>query len=215
MMVCSIGNREQGYEDTLVVDAKTDGAVVIRSVSEYLARPDKYDMAVKRLEADWFQNNNQVSGYGCCNHICDTAINEVDYKLGSPLIERIDQIVRQLIVIFRFIRRKVRGICTPPSLPWSIRPVQVKAFTCGGFVQWCYYKGVSRMVEEGNIDRSLLRKIIFNPHVVQEPTPFELLTTTPADVARCDTLSWKYVIKDGVIREVSNDADVRLITVPA
>ncbi len=126
-----------------------------------------------------------------------------------------NQIVRQLTVIFRFIRRKINRAYAQPSLPWNIRPVQVKAFTCGGFVQWCYYQAVSKTLEERGGDHSLLDDVVFNPRVEREPTPFELLTTTPADLANCDKLSWKYIIKNGVMKEVSDSDDPRLVAVSA
>lgn len=215
LMVCSAGDSEQDYRNMLVVDAKTDGTIVMSRVSEYLSRRDKYDVAVKRLEADWFHNENQTSAEELRSRICNMAVNEVDFTLGHRLMKFFNQIVRQLTVIFRFIRRKIRGVYTPPSLPWGIRPAQVKAFTCGGFVQWCYYKAVSKMLEERGGDHSLLDDVVFNPRVEQEPTPFELLTTTPADLANCNKLSWKYIIKNGVMKEVSGSDDPRLVAMPA
>jgi hypothetical protein len=206
---------EQGYDGTLVVDAKTSGTIVISRASRYLNRLDKYDVAVKRLEAGWFQGDDPASELDCRGHICNVALNEVDFRLGSRLMELVDQIVRQITVIFRFIRRKIRRVYTPPRLPWNIRPVQVKAFTCGGFVQWCYYKGVSKMAEERGTNWSRLKEVIFNPRVKKEPTPFELLTTTPADLANCNKLSWKYVIKDGIVQQGSSDEDAGLVTMPA
>jgi len=215
LMVCSNGDVEQDYRNMLVVDARTDGTIVMSRVSEYLSRRDKYDVAVKRLEADWFHSENRTSTEELRSLICSIALNEVDSTLGRRLMKSLKQLVRQFTVIYRFIRRKIRGACTPPSLPWSIRPAQVKAFTCGGFVQWCYYKAVSKMLEERDGDHSLLDDVVFNPRVEQEPTPFELLTTTPADLANCDKLSWKYVIKNGVMKEVSGGEDAGFVTMPA
>jgi hypothetical protein len=214
LMVYSPGDTEQDFSRTLIIDAKTSGTVVLGHIGEYLNRADKYDIAVKRFEADWFQEDNSTSGLDFRSHICDTALNEVEIKLGLRFMEVIDKIIRQFIVIFRFIRRKIRRVYVPPNLPWSIRPVQVKAFTCGGFVQWCYFKGVSRRLEERGTDQSRLDEVIFNPRAKKEPTPFELLTSTPADLANCEKLSWKYVIRDGVVREVSSSQEVRLITIP-
>jgi len=214
-MVCSTGDREQDYDSTLVIDAKTSGAVVIRRFSEYLNRLGKYDIAVKRLEADWFQDDGQTSELDFRSHICNIAVNEVDFNLRSRFMELIGQTIRQFTVIFRFLRRKIRRVCIEPSLPWNIRPAQVKAFTCGGFVQWCYYKGVSKTIEERGADQSRLKEVTFNPRAKKESTPFELLTTTPADLANCNKLSWKYVIKDGVMQEVSSIEDAKLITMPA
>lgn len=212
LMVCSTAGAKQGLGNTLVVDAKTNGTIVMRHLSEYLNRSYKYDVAVKRLEADWFQDDNQASVPDFHSRICSIAVNEVDSKPGSRLMGQVKQVIRQLTVILRFIRRKIRRVYTPPSLPWNIRPAQVKAFTCGGFVQWCYYKGVSKMVEERGTNQSLLDEIVFNPRAKKELTPFVLLTTTPADLANCNKLLWKYVIKDGVVQEVSNSEDARLLT---
>ena len=214
LMVCSAGDSEQDYRNILVVDAKTDGTIVMSRVSEYLSRWDKYDVAVKRLEADWFHNDNQTSTEELRSRICSIAVNEVDFKLGLRLLRLFHQLVRQFTVIFRFIRRKINKAYTQPSLPWNIRPGQVKAFTCGGFIQWCYYKAVSKTLEERGVDYSLLDDVVFNPRVEQEPTPFGLLTTTPADLANCDKLSWKYIIKNGVTKEVSSSDDAKLVSIP-
>ena len=215
LMVCSETDAEQSPGGAFAVDAKTDGRILVNRVAEDLSRSDKYDVAVKRLEEDWFQGGSRVSRLDFRGRICNLAIHEVDAKTGARLTELINQTIRQLTVIFRFVRRKLRGVHTSPSLPWSIRPVQLKAFTCGGFVQWCYYKGVAQALPEGDSDQARLKGIVFNPRIRKEPTPFELLTTTPADLANCDKLSWKYVIKDGVVQEVSGSDDLGLMTMPA
>jgi hypothetical protein len=182
-------------------------------VSKYLGRSNKYNVAVKRLEAEWFQNNCQSGELGFNNRICNIATNEVVTKLGSKLIGLINRTIRQITVIYRFVRRKIKCPKAPLHLPWNIRPIQMKAFTCSGFVQWCYYKGVSQIVEERGVDKSRLQEVLFNPRAKKKVTSFELLTTTPADLANCAKLSWKYVIKDGVIREVSSGEEAELITV--
>ncbi len=214
LIVCSTGSKKQDYENMLAVDAKTDGTIVMSRVSDYFNRQDKYDVAVKRLGAGWFHNNRQVPARELHRHIRNIAVNEVQFRLGLRLMRSLKQIIRQLTVILRFIRKKIRHRQTTPNLPWNIRPAQVRAFTCGGFVQWCYYKAVSKMLEERGGDRSMLNDVIFNPRIKKAPTPFELLTTTPADLANCDKLSWKYVIRDGVVREISSSPDERLAVLP-
>jgi hypothetical protein len=210
LMVCWVGEREQDYDNILAVDAKTDGSIVISRISEYLKRPDKYDVAVKRLTADWFDNNSQSLALDLRSCICRTALNEVQFTLGMRLKNITNQVVRQFTVIWRYLRRKINKAYKHPGLPWNTRPAQVKAFTCGGFVQWCYYMAVSKTIEGKDKNQDRLRDVIFNPRIEGEPTPFGLLTTTPADLANCDKLSWEYVIKNGVIRQVSNSDDVML-----
>jgi hypothetical protein len=212
LMICRVGEREQDYDNILAVDAKTDGSIVISKLSDYLKRSDKYDVAVKRLKADWFNNDSQSITMSLRRRICRTAMNEAQYKRRMRLISTTNQLIRQFTVIWRFLRRKIYKAYTQPVLPWNIRPAQVKAFTCGGFVQWCYYMGVSRNIKEKEKKQVQLQDVVFNPRIKEEPTPFGLLTTTPADLANCEKLSWEYVIKNGVIQQVLNNDEVMLAT---
>ena len=198
LMVYTVEKTEQGYGAVMVIDPKTSGNIEWDCAARYLDRLNKYDVAVKRLEAGWFQSDYVADKLSFRSRICNIALNEVDVKLGSKLGEFIDRIIRQIVLVFRFLH--------------IVRPIQLKAFTCGGFVQWCYYQGVSQTLAESGVDRARLKEVIFNPRIKKKVTPFELLTTTPADLAKCDKLSWKYIIKDGVTREVSSTAEVRSIT---
>ena len=56
-----------------------------------------------------------------------------------------------------------------------------------------------------------IQDVIFNPELSHEDSEDELLSTTPADLANSDKLSWKYVLKDGVVWEVGHENDVDLI----
>jgi hypothetical protein len=197
LMVCRAGDGD-GYRDTLVVDAKSDGTIVIDPVGRYLDRPGKYDVAVKRLGTGHL---SAAAGLRLRSYVCDVALNEIDVRVGLPILASLDRIVRQLTLVGRFIRRKTGLGSRPPALPWSIRPAAVRAFTCGGFVQWCYYQAARRMLAEGSADNSILSEVLLNPGSTTQPTPFTLLTTTPADLAGCDKLCWQYVIREGVAEE--------------
>ena len=210
LIVYSPGSQEKGYNDTLVVDAKTGGTIEMDHLRKYLIRKDKYDVAVKRFEVDWFQNNYQTFELGFRNRICNVAAREVVVKFNSKLLEAVNQTVRQATIIFRFLKHKIFGKKKSPKLPWNVRPMQIKAFTCGGFVQWCYYKGVSQIIKEHRLDKFKPKDVVFNPRAKKNITPYELLTTTPADLANCNDLSWKYIIKDGLIRKISSYREVAL-----
>ena len=192
LMVYSTDEAGQDYQDTLVIDAKTDGSIVLRTLSYYLSQPDKFDIAVKRLNDDFLDNDGLADLLG---NICKTAANEVQVEFAMRITRFNNQLFRQLTVIWRYIRKKLHKACTQPNLPWNTRPSQVKAFTCGGFVQWCYYMGISGLDEN---NRDYKKDLIFNSRVADNPTPFDLLTTTPADLANCDKLLWIYVVKHGV-----------------
>ncbi len=208
LMVCSVGERNKDCNDVLVADAKTDGSIVLINISEYLKRTDKYDVAVKRFRSDWTDNIDQSLSLNARVRICRTAMNEAQFPVGMRLIIIKNRIMRQSTVIWRFIRRKIRKSYKQPGLPWSTRPGQVKAFTCGGFVQWCYYMGALKTIGRKSKSQDRLKDVIFNPRIEEKPTPFGLLTTTPADLANCDKLSWEFVIKDGAMLHVSNSEEV-------
>ncbi len=212
LMVCAVDKEAQGYGAVMVIDPRVAGGIEVFCATQYMDRLNKYDVAVKRLEAGWFQSDYRADEPDFRSRICNIAINEVDIKLGSKLMEFIDRIIRQITVVYRFVRRKIKGAKLPLHTPHILRPRQLKAFYCGGFVQWCYYQGVSRILAESGADRARLKEVIFNPQIKKRVTPFELLVTTAADLANCNKLSWKYIIKDGVTREVSSGAEAELIT---
>ena len=71
-------------------------------------------------------------------------------------------------------------------------------------------RGVSQILREPQ-DKPRLKDVIFNPLLVELITQHDLLSTTPADLAGSDNLSWKYVIKDGAVWEVSSEEEVSAI----
>jgi len=195
LMVFSTGATGQNHHDTLVIDAKTDGSIVLRKLGYYTSRPDKFDVAVKRLNYKLLDDDGLTD---LLSNICKTAANEIQIIFAMRISRVKNQILRQFTVIWLFVRKKLNKAYGQPNLPWNVRPFQVKAFTCGGFVQWCYYVGVSGIMTEQQDYRKHQNDVIFNSRVADNPTPFELLTTTPADLANCEKLSWVYVVKHGV-----------------
>lgn len=199
LMVCSTTEASDSHAGATVIDASTSGGIVLKKASDYLDRPEKYDVAVVRFDAEWFQQDLKSHGLGVRSQICNAALNQVDIEIGLRAVRPVDRLVRQCTVVLRFVRRKLKLRRAGPHLPWTIRPAQFKAFTCGGFVQWCYYTGVKSFAGQPGSGPALLNDIVFNPRAGQETAMYELLTTTPADLANCGKLSWKYLIKGGVL----------------
>jgi hypothetical protein len=83
----------------------------------------------------------------------------------------------------------------------------ISAYGCGGFIQWSYYQAVSRVLEESQ-EKNRLQDVIFNPRLIEPVKEYDLLSVTPADLAKSDKLSWKYVVKDGVVWAVSSKEEV-------
>lgn len=70
---------------------------------------------------------------------------------------------------------------------------------------------MSQILAGDELDKSRLQDVMFNPRLVGEVTEDDLLSTTPADLASSDKLSWKYIIKDGIVWEVSSEDEVSSI----
>jgi hypothetical protein len=214
LMVCGLAEPEAGYDQAIVVDPKTAGGIELGRATEYLGRPDRFDVAVKRLEADWFQNESTAGDLLFLRRVCDIGVKEAGVKGAGRRWKLARKILRQITIIYRFVRRKIKAPHTELRLRRIVHPLDVRAFTCSGFIQWCYYQGVTQALDEGGQDKTRLKEIIFNPRLKKRITPFDLLTTTPADLAQCCQLSWKYVLIGGETRQVSNSDEVSRMGLP-
>ena len=214
LIVCGVEEPGAGYDKTIVVDPKTAGGLEMGYAAQYLVRPDRFDVAVKRLETDWFQAETTSGDLPFPRRVCDIAEKQARLKATGQRWKMAHKIIRQITIIYRSLRRKIKAPRAEIRLRRIIRPLDVRAFTCGGFIQWCYYQGVFQVLDEGGQSKSRLKEVIFNPRLKRRITLFDLLTTTPADLARCDRLSWKYVLIDGKTRQVSGEDEVSRILAP-
>jgi len=215
-MVYVIRNPELGYDSTFIIESG-GGGIDIHNIGHYFEHPKKYDVGIKRLEKDWFQNDREDGGLRFRRRVRGFAIEEIDDKYNHRLILDIARkILRQIILsaIFPWLRRK------EPSqrrvrMPKIARRLDINAYICSGFVQWAYYRGVGKVLAEtGDTDNQKLRDVIFNPEVGQDDSEEALLSTTPADLASNDKLTWKYIVKDGVVWEVSRQKDIDAVIKP-
>lgn len=209
-MVYVIRSPELGYDSTFIIESGGAG-IDIHNIGHYFERPEKYDVGIKRLEKEWFQDDREDGGLRFRRRVRGFALEEIDDKYAHRLIVDIARkILRQLVlaVIFPWLRRK------DPSkrrarVPGIAKKLNVNAYICSGFVQWAYYRGVGKVLgETSGTDSEKFNDVIFNPEVGQDDSEDALLSTTPADLANSDKLSWKYIIKDGVLWTVSTQEDV-------
>ena len=174
-------------------------------------RSKKYDVGIRRLEKDWFQNDSEDGGLRFRRRVRGFALEEIDDKYNHRLILDIARkILRQIILaaIFPWLRRKETSQ-RRVRIPKIAQRLDINAYICSGFVQWAYYRGVGRVLAgTGDADNQKLRDVIFNPEVGQDDSEEALLSTTPADLASNDKLTWKYIVKDGIVWEVSSRDDV-------
>jgi hypothetical protein len=214
LMVYTIRATHLGYERTFIIESKGAG-IDIHNIAHYFDRPKKYDVGIKRLEAPWFADDSDTGGLRYRRRIRGFSLQEIDDKYDYRLILGITRrILRQIILAFLFPRQRFKP---PEERRVQVQRVlgfEVNAYICSGFVQWAYCAAVSRIVAEDGLDPARIREVVFNPRISGEVTESELLSTTPADIANSDKLSWIYVIKDGVVHEVASEEEVNQILYP-
>jgi len=197
----------QGYSEALIIDPRM-GIIHLDNIARYFGNPSRYDVAVKRLDKEWFQNDSNVGGLSYCQTVCDIARREIDDKPYTRIVRVSRGILRQIRLAYRFVRRRMKY---PRPSKKRLSPItlrlKISAYGCGGFVQWSYYQGASRILEESQ-DKNRLQDVTFNPRLIEPVKQDDLLSITPADLARSDKLSWKYIVKDGVVWAVSSKEEV-------
>jgi len=202
-----VRNPDQGYDETLIIDPRM-GVIHLDNIAHYLGNPRRYDLAVKRLDKEWFQNDSNVGGLSFCQTLCGIALREVADKSDTRIVRISRGVLRQVRLAYRFIRRRIKY---PKPGKKRLSPItkrlMISAYGCGGFIQWSYYLAVSRILEESQ-DKNRLQDVTFNPRLIEPIRQYDLLSVTPADLARSDKLSWKYVVKDGVVWAVSSKEEV-------
>ena len=206
----TVRGSNQGYDEALIIDPRM-GIIHLDNITHYFEKPNRFDVAVKRLDKEWFQNDNEIGGLPYCQTVCEIARQETADKFDARLVRVSRGILRQVRLAYRFVRRKIKYPRSSKKRLSSITErLKISAYGCGGFVQWCYYQGVSQILSESQ-DKTRIKDAIFNPRLVEPVTQHDLLSTTPADLAKSDKLSWKYIVKGGVVWEASSEEEVSLI----
>jgi hypothetical protein len=210
-MIYTIRSKNEGYDSTFIIESG-GGGIDIHNITHYFEHPEKYDVAVKRLEADWIQSNSETGGLRYQRKIRGYALMEIDDKYDHKMIVDIARrFIRQLILGFLFpwmrIRKKPLEQRQIGASAVSKR-LNINTYICSGFVQWSYYKAITQIRDEDNSDEPEINDILFNPRFEGNITEHDLLSTTPADLARSDKLTWKYVIKGKDVYEVTDGKDV-------
>jgi hypothetical protein len=210
LILYTVRDSKQDSNEVLIIDPKM-GSIHIGNITRYFEKPNRFDVAVKRLDKEWFQNDSDAGRLSYCEAVCEFALREATNKFDTRLIRVGRGILRQIRLVYRFVRRKIKYPRPDKKRLSSITErLKISAYGCGGFVQWCYYQGVSWILRKSQ-DTTSLEDVIFNPRLVEPITQRDLLSTTPADLAGSDKLSWKYIIKDGTVWEVSSKEEVSSI----
>jgi hypothetical protein len=211
-IIYMVKDPDDGFDKALIIDPKM-GSIHLDDIAYYLANPEKYDVAVKRLERNWFQNDGKGGGLPFCSSVCNIALRETADRYDTRRLRRtLKKMWRATKLGYRFLRRKIRYKRQgTKKVQHFTKRLKVHTYSCSGFVQWSYYFGVSQVVKNRPEMAGCLSDVIFNNKLTGEISEEDLLATLVGDLVESEKLTWKYVVKDGVVWEVSNGAEVEAV----
>jgi hypothetical protein len=61
LILYAVRESMQGTNEALIIDPKM-GSIRISNISHYFKNPSRYDVAIKRIDEEWFQNESEIGG---------------------------------------------------------------------------------------------------------------------------------------------------------
>jgi hypothetical protein len=210
LMVCSVRDVGNNNDKALIIDPRM-GRIYTIGLREYFERFKHCDISVRRFETDWFQGNSPTDESRFPRVVSEFALRRIDDKsIAARPLGLVRRTLRRLSIVYRFISRK-RKFPRLKKTAHRTKPLNLNTYSCSGVVQWSYYRGVARVLTKEGLAKSRLQEVIFSPRLAVGVSDADLLSITPADLARCAGLSWKYVVRKGVVWEVANEEEVNSI----
>ncbi len=77
LILYMVRDLNQGYDEALIIDPKM-GSIHVDNITHYFENPNRYDVAVKRLDKEWF--HSETGGLSYCQTVCDIALRETTDK---------------------------------------------------------------------------------------------------------------------------------------
>lgn len=194
-LVFLVPHREMDFTSTFVIEAVPKG-VDLTDLRSYLE--DKTSIvAIKRFEEPWFDAEMQKIVRGrMLNFI------KADYDFG-----RIYAILRMLFKRAVFsVRSRIQGRRNAIDSYRRRKAVVPGEFICSGFVQYGFYSAIGWLIDEKKLGPERLADVMFADHVVYGARSDDLLAVTPEDLAACEKLKWKYVMRDGMVYHTPDEA---------
>jgi hypothetical protein len=194
-VVFLIPDKQQGFDNTFILESNSKG-VDLTNLRHYLVdKANSYDIAIKRLEAKWFDVDvrKQVRG-----HMLNFIKAKYDFrtlsKLGRTTLRRI------LFGIQRLRRKSFED-----ALLYTEDQFVPSRFICSGFVQYGFCATVERLEHDGKLPAGALQQVAFKEGVSSSSDGPAILSTTPADLEKSDKLNWKYVAVQGQVHRVTGE----------
>jgi hypothetical protein len=206
-LVFAIPKPEEGFDNTFVIESVGDGVDITNLRYYVVDHADEYDVAIKRLEAEWFSNEEQ--GLAIRRRVRGSMLNFIKAEYDFSTIFQIALMVLRKILFG--IRARYTGFEQAIRHTYKKKRLVPSQFICSGFVQYGFYDTIRNVIKEKQLPPERLQEVIFNARFTRGDDIEVLLSTTPEELAATDKLAWKYVIKGGRVYDVSRQEDVRAI----
>lgn len=206
-VVFLIPKHDEGFNNTFLIESITSG-VDITDLHHYaVEHADAYDVAIKRLERDWFDENVQRLVRGrMLNFI------KAEYDFGTILA-----IARSVLRKLLFgLRTRFAGLEPTLRRTYARKGLAPAQFICSGFVQYGFLATVRALVARDRLPEPCLDEVLFKDGLTARSDTAAVLSTTPENLARSEKLTWKFVIRDGLVHPVNTAAEAdRLLERPS
>lgn len=183
-LVFVVPHNEEGFDKAFVIESIGDG-IDLTDLNHYL-ESDDYDIAVRRLETDWFVERDKEISKKIRGYMLDFIKDNYD----SIMIMRIGLSLAYSMLFQRkqapFEELLLKLLKSKKILP--------SGFICSGFVQHGYYKTIEKEVAKGKLDKKCLQDVIFHPNDNNSSKP-RRLATSPREIAATNKLEWKFASK--------------------
>lgn len=206
-LIFFVPHHETDFAKPFLIEATFTG-IDLTDLESFCNRKDKtYVIAVKRVEAPWFEQEerNLVRGF-LINHV------KAGYDYGLLFDRFWESIGRSQFVLLR--------VLFGPH--WALRqltkvrdPVKLNRFIGPGLIQWGYYQAAHSLRDIDLIGPAEVNDVIFRNGIAVDPVTgvlnpqdrLSILAVTAEDFAKSPRLAWKYAILDGNVHRVETEQD--------
>jgi hypothetical protein len=188
-------NRDENFNSIFLIESVTSG-VDLTDLRHYVVdHVSDYDVAILRYEAPWFTDD----------HACLIRGIMLDFIKAEYDFNTVWQIAWAVVKRLAFcVQARVAGLQSTLERTYAEGRLAPGQFICSGFVQYCFYDAIDRMVRRGSLPDAYRSEVLFRPGLQVPPEHAMLLSTTPEDLASSPLLSWRYLIVRGTVHRVDS-----------
>ncbi len=186
-LVFLLPQHREHFTNTFVIESLFKGVGIANLETYVSGRNPIEDVGILRMEGEGFTQDFFKRANGIL-------LNEVNKPYDFPRLWRI------AFSTFFGLQQAVQRLQRRPNIYRRWMPRQ---FICSGFIQFGYFQAA----QNDGIDtkRVVLRRGVVNP------SPDEMMGTTPEDLATSDKLTWKYAIRRGWVYEAASYEEAKRV----